>query len=216
MRWNQRGAIVAIALAVTTQAARAQVVLDYSTVGSFTGTATTGAGMGTSCLGLNCIIGGMTVTFVPLTHKTVTLDANNSYFSFLSYGSFVVTGAALGQVAFNGINFSLTMTQNLPTPGGAQILTGPLQGGVDVNSSNLSWLPLPIVWTEPNAAGNPVSYNITSPFNLQAPTSTTTGTSIQGQASTIVASTVPEPSTLLLIGAGMAGLLVVNRKRNRA
>lgn len=200
MRWTRQVLSGAIGLALTAQVASAQVNVNYSTTGNFTGL----------CSGIVCSLGGMTIAFNPLTSNSVTLDANNGYFSFLSFGEFNVGGATLGQQSFAGVNFALTITQNLPTPGGAQVISGAFLGGIDANSSNLRWTPLPTSWTIPWGATGTINYGSAGQTNLQAPSSNNGVTSIQGQVSTNV---VPEPSTYVLMAGGLAGLLLVSRKR---
>ena len=58
--------------------------------------------------------------------------------------------------------------------------------------------------------GNFIDYTSTGRVDLQAPTSNHGVTSIQGGVSTSV---VPEPTTYLLVAAGLAGILVTARRR---
>ena len=200
MRWTRKFLGGAIGLALTAQVASAQVTVNYTTTGSFTGL----------CTGIVCTLGGMTIAFNPLTSNSVTLDANNGYFSFLSFGEFNVSGTTVGQQSFAGVNFALNFTQNQPTPVGAQTLTGTFAGGIDNNSSNLRWTPTPASWSLPWGPTGTINYATTGQTNLQAPTSNGGVTTIQGQVSTNV---VPEPSTYLLMSGGLAGVLLFARKR---
>ena len=200
MRWTRKFLGGAIGLALTAQVASAQVTVNYATTGSFSGL----------CTGIVCTLGGMTIAFNPLTSNSVTLDANNGYFSFLSFGEFNVSGATVGQQSFAGVNFALKFTQNTPTPVGSQTLTGAFAGGIDNNSSNLRWTPTPASWSLPWGATGMINYATNGTTNLQAPTSNGGVTTIQGQVSTNV---VPEPSTYLLMSGGLAGVLLFARKR---
>ncbi len=195
-------ASVALGLAVSATMASAQVTVDYSTVGNFTG----------GCLGTSCTIGGMTLTYTPLTNNTIGLDGNNGYFSFLSYGFFTVTGAAATQQSFAGVGFSLSVTQNLPAAGGTQVIAGNFLGGIDATSSSLRWDALPQTWNLPYGAGT-VNYSITTPIPMQPPTSNLGVTTVQGSVSTRPQTTVPEPSTYALMAAGLAGVFGFARRR---
>ncbi len=194
MRWTTKVLGGAIGLALSAQVASAQVPVNYSTGGTFTG----------FCSLLSCTKGGMTITFNPLSNNQIVLDSNNGFFSFLSYGSFTVTGSAENQVSFADVGFSLTITQTTPT-GGMQTIVGGFSGGIDRTSSSLRWTPLPTSF-----AIGPINYRAPGRVDLQAPTSNNGLTTVQGDLSTNV---VPEPSTYLLMSAGLAGVLVLARKR---
>jgi len=200
MQWTPRIISAAVGLAVSASIAGAQTTVNYTTTGSFNG----------ACSGLACTLGGMTISFNPLTSNSVTLDVNNGYFSFLSFGEFNVTGTQVGQQSFAGVSFALLVTQTLPTPGGTQILSGGFTGGIDKNSSNLRWAPLPTSWSIPYQSTNGINYTIGNPVRLQAPSSNLGVTSIQGDISTSI---IPEPSTYVLMATGLAGLLVAARRR---
>ncbi len=200
MRWTRTALAIAISLSAAAQVARAQVTVNYSTTGAFSGL----------CTGLTCVLGGMTINYLPLTSNTIQLDANNGFSSFLSFGEFDVSGSTSGQQSFAGVTFDLAITQNLPTPGGTQVITGQLIGGIDGTSSNLSWSPLPIAWNVASGASSVINYTASGRVDLQAPTSNHGVTSIQGGLFTTV---VPEPSTYLLVAGGLAGVLVAARRK---
>ncbi len=194
MKWTQKVVSSAVGLALTAQVASAQIPVNYSTSGNFTG----------FCAGISCTKNGMTLTFNPLANNQIVLDTNNGYFSFLSYGDFTVSGGIENQVSFADVGFNLTLTQTTPT-GGSQTLIGVFAGGVDKTSSSLRWNALPTTFSI-----GAINYTTPGQVNLQAPTSNGGVTSIQGSVSTNV---VPEPSTYLLMSAGLAGVLVLARKR---
>lgn len=200
MRWTRKFLGGAIGLALTAQVGSAQVTVNYTTSGSFSGL----------CTGIVCTIGGMTLAFKPLTSNSVTLDANNNFFSFLSFGDFNVNGSTVGQQSFAGVNFALKFTQNQPSPIGIQTLNGAFTGGIDNNSSNLRWTATPNSWTLPWGTTGKIDYATSGTTNLQAPTSNNGITTIQGQVSTNV---IPEPSTYLLMSGGLAAVLLFARKR---
>ena len=199
MRWTRMVLGGAIGLALTAQVASAQSVA-YNTTGTFSG----------FCAGLTCTNGGMTITYNPLAAGVIVLDSNNGFYSQLSYGSFTVSGAAATQQFFPGTNFTLTITQTTPT-GGSQMITGAITGGADATSSGLRWTPLPTSFSI-----LPIGYTVFTVQNsfvaLQAPSSNNGLTTIQGDM-TNRNSIVPEPSTYLLMSAGLAGVLVFARKR---
>ena len=176
--------------------------MDYSTVGNFTG----------GCSGTSCTIGGMTLTYTRLINNTIGLDANNGYFSFLSYGFFTVTGTAATQQSFAGVGFDMTVTQNAPLAGGSQVISGNLVGGIDNTSSSLRWNALPQGWNLPYGAGS-VNYAITTPVPMLPITSNDGVTTVQGSVSTRPPTTVPEPSTYALMAAGLAGIFGFARRR---
>jgi len=205
-------ASVALGLAVSATVASAQVTVNYTTLGNFTG----------GCSGSSCTVGGMTLTYTALTNNVIVLDNNNGFFSFLSYGFFTVTGGASTQQSFAGVGFDMTVTQNMPLAGGPQVITGPLLGGIDGTSSSLRWNAAPISWSRPAGTGT-VDYTLNTiamlgvpGVQMQAPTSNAGVTTVQGSVSTRPPTVIPEPSTYALMAAGLAGMFGFARRRRRS
>jgi hypothetical protein len=149
--------------------------------------------------------GTLTVAFNAL-GATVVDPGGPGGFTNASFGSVDIscTGTCTGE-SLAGLNLFITITQTLPTAGSLPLVAGVLSGSVAVGSSNAE-----ITWAIPNTITiGDFSYRIlNNPLALVPPTSNSGVTSIQGR---IEEAAIPEPSTYLLLSAGLLGLGIRRR-----
>ena len=200
MRFTTKAASFALALASSAAVAGAQQVM-YNTAGMFSG-----CGVGstaTSCV-LNGGTGG-TLNFIA--------SGNQSIFSPVfgaTLGTFSLSGTAGNTYSLAGISFQLTINQTMPT-GGSAGLSSTLVGSFSQTPQGASGGPITLTFANPNAAIGQVRYTVsTNPTNIRLP-------NLDGSANTTDLAAninvVPEPSTYALMGAGLAGLVGMARRR---
>jgi len=165
-------------------------------------------------------VGGLaTLTFAPNASGSSGVPSNVDYGDFLlACASCGIEGSGLG-TAFGAFNFDLIVIDTTDNVQGEFVGHSP--GGLvysDVSQVSITWTPGQLGPGTSNVlAGLGTTFNntfFTSPSTtlIVAPSSGSPkgDTTVQG---TVNSSAIPEPATLLLLGAGLLGLGVLRRKR---
>jgi hypothetical protein len=177
---------------------------------------TTGTFAGAGCAGNICTgtptsgSGVFTLTFVNAGSNTYGAPTTVDLGSFST--SCAGCGGTLTSASFSGITFTLLITQTAPTAGTGSFSDG-VTGSLGWNpiTSSLVWMPATTVLTIGGVTytltvDNSGNIKINAPTADQAP-------NLTAVKADIVASTVPEPSTVALMATGLFGLIPVIRRR---
>lgn len=191
---------VAMIAVLLSTAALADTTVTYYTTGTF-------SSGGTNVLN----VGGKTLTYNAESVNKLSLDG----YSIAPFGSFTENGTLSVPT---GETFTLTLWQLTPGAGSATDI-GNISGKFTVNPSGTSKSTVYLDFTSSTFLFNGTHYSELTGSPIDGvewgvlsvnPISTNTTTSLNG-----IALTTPEPGSLVLLGAGITGLLtLVRRKRS--
>jgi hypothetical protein len=190
-------------------------MINFNTSGSFSGSGCSATGI-VGAVAFCEAIGGVRLTYNFGVQQVLNGFGNANFGSFQTSGMLTqgVPGLPSGPSTFANVLFTLAVNQTLPTVGGA-ILSTDVTGTVQANQGGLVWGPI----NNPTFNIGTTTYTIsrdmlTSGVRIDPPN---TGGAI-GEAQTIrgFVTTVPEPSTYVLMASGLAALGLVARRRRPA
>jgi hypothetical protein len=210
--WLRSTLVAAGAVAVVSGTAGAQATFNFSTRGQF-------ASLASTCN--NLAPGTVVVCADPTVGSTLQLTFTGQPVNPLNFGNgttvtlgnFAVSGTGnIAAVLPGAVNFTLYIDQVHPTVGTATTV-GSISGSImrDATSATggLIWQPVPEIVTIGGVRYDLVFENVNGQIGVAI--SAAANSSIEA-----VGTVVPEPSTYVLMAAGMAGLGLVARRRRSA
>ena len=205
MKLSRNIAIASIAIAVCANQSHAQMIT-FATAGSFSGAGCTSVG-GVALTSAWCdVAGGSRLTYNYGTQQILNQFGN------AQFGSFQTSG--LGASTFANVFFSLAVTQTFPTAGGSTITTG-VVGTISAQQGGLVWGPIDPTTFSIGAVDYTIARDLLSGgVRIDPPGAG----GVMGDPQTIrgFVTTVPEPSTYVLMAAGLAAVGLVSRRRRSA
>jgi hypothetical protein len=205
VRLSAAALVATVALA---SSARAQVA--FYTQGYFTsptGTCNQAAPVVGSPVGASCVHNGFTLNYTAAPQNPNGIASG----SIVSFGQFSLLGTGSATVPPSTVDFTMLIQQTAPTIGTGTLM-GYISGTVAV-SPDLSTF----VWRPTAQTLNIGEANYTLIYDNVGPGANTgLGLPIdQTRGINAYVTTVPEPSTYLLMASGMAGMLAVARRRRQ-
>lgn len=178
----------------------------YNTIASQLCVGASGCGVANQTIGGGS---GVTISFNPVASSTV----NAAPTTFGSFGEINVScvggGTACGSQSLAGLNLFINIAQTVPTAGNASIAGGVITGAISGTASSAT-----ITWSVPNTVSiGAINYGIqNNPLALVPPSVNNGVTSVQAF---ITDTTIPEPSTYVLISSSLVGLGLLRKRFKR-